>query len=211
MRAEFWQKRWAEGQIGFHQAHVNDLLARHWHALSLPKESKVFVPLCGKSLDMLWLRQQGHWVVANELVESAVKAFFQETQQRSTQKAHPSFIEHIGDGIQIFAGDYFALTPEMIGTPIQGFFDRAALVAMPPETQAAYCTQLASLVPAGTPGLLVCLEQEKAADQGPPFSLTEERIHALLDSTFELTLIDTVEIEFKSSPAKDKVYRLVRR
>ena len=38
----------------------------------------VFVPLCGKTLDMVWLCQQGHTVVGCELSEIAALDFFKE-------------------------------------------------------------------------------------------------------------------------------------
>ena len=61
MDANFWEKRWETGQIGFHLAEVNPLLVRHHHVL--PPRARVFVPLCGKSLDLVWLAKEGHAVV----------------------------------------------------------------------------------------------------------------------------------------------------
>ncbi len=76
MDEEFWQQRWREGRIGFHREQVMPLLEKHWRALALPKGSRVFVPLAGKSLDMAWLAAQGHRVLGIELSRIAVEQFF---------------------------------------------------------------------------------------------------------------------------------------
>ena len=78
MQAEFWQSRWQEGRIGFHQSQVNPLLLKHFDTLNLPKGSRILVPLSGKSVDMAWLAHQGYDVVGIELVESSVQEFFVE-------------------------------------------------------------------------------------------------------------------------------------
>lgn len=78
MQPEFWQDRWASNQIGFHQREVNPYLQRHWPVLGLPEGAKVLVPLCGKSLDLVWLESQGYPVMGVELSEHAVEAFFSE-------------------------------------------------------------------------------------------------------------------------------------
>lgn len=62
-----WLQCWRDRQTAFHQKAVNQLLARFWPSLDLAKGSRVFVPLCGKSLDMIWLAQQGHEVIGVEL------------------------------------------------------------------------------------------------------------------------------------------------
>ena len=76
MQPEFWQKRWADNQIGFHQAQISPYLQRHWSQLNLADNAQVLVPLCGKSLDMLWLAGQGHRVLGVELSRKAAEDFF---------------------------------------------------------------------------------------------------------------------------------------
>ncbi len=78
MDAEFWKQRWENNQTGFHLDEVNPFLPRFWSQLHLPEKGKVFVPLCGKSLDLLWLREQGHDVCGVELSPLAVQQFFAE-------------------------------------------------------------------------------------------------------------------------------------
>ena len=58
MEAAFWHQKWKENRIGFHQADFNRWLQSWWSAQQ--GSDPVLVPLCGKSRDMLWLREQGH-------------------------------------------------------------------------------------------------------------------------------------------------------
>lgn len=53
MNSKFWQQRWQEERIGFHKSDVNPELIKHFSALALPFGSRVLVPLCGKSVDMV--------------------------------------------------------------------------------------------------------------------------------------------------------------
>src|SRR6185295_5183115 len=110
MDKEFWLERWRTNQIGFHQADFNARLSQHWPALGVRNGAKVFVPLCGKSRDMLWLAQRGHPVLGIELSQTAIEAFFAEADapyQRRQSTVLPSFE---GNGVSIFCGDFFDLT-----------------------------------------------------------------------------------------------------
>ena len=40
----------------------------------------IFVPLCGKTLDLIWLNEKGHTVMGCELSEVAAKQFFEENK-----------------------------------------------------------------------------------------------------------------------------------
>ena len=78
MKKEFWLERWERQEIGFHQSEINPYLCQYWNEVHAARESEVFVPLCGKSRDMLWLRKQGHTVLGVELSAIAAQAFFKE-------------------------------------------------------------------------------------------------------------------------------------
>ncbi|MEA2773553.1 MAG: thiopurine S-methyltransferase, partial [Acetobacteraceae bacterium] len=90
MQPEFWRDRWFRGQIGFHQPAVERYLEEHWADLDTVKGSCVFVPLCGKSLDLLWLRDIGHGVIGVELSDIAVQAFCMENGIPARRRLTPS-------------------------------------------------------------------------------------------------------------------------
>jgi len=111
MEPEFWIRRWEEGQTGFHLDEVNRHLQDHWPALALPADCGVFVPLCGKSLDLLWLRARGHAVLGVEISPKAVADFFAEHDLQPRHESRPPFEAWHVDGLEILQGDFFDLQP----------------------------------------------------------------------------------------------------
>lgn len=173
MDREFWIERWATHQIGFHRDDVNPLLLRH-HAV-LGAGSRVLVPLCGKSLDLVWLAAQGHEVVGVELSELAVKAFFAEQRLVPVVETHAGFTRHRAGGIDILCGDYFAVGAQDVGA-VTAWYDRAALIALPETMRQRYVGHTARLLPAGARGLLITLDYEPPVASGPPFSVSEAEV-----------------------------------
>ena len=108
MQREFWLERWKKNEIGWHQAEVNPWLDALWSELDVPAASAVFVPLCGKSLDMRWLNEQGHPVVGVELSDHAVRAYFQEAAETFATEPQPYFMKYVGASATIYCGDNYA-------------------------------------------------------------------------------------------------------
>ena len=48
-----WLQRWKNREIGFNQSEVNGFLVQYFQRLNLAVGSKVFVPLCGKTIDIV--------------------------------------------------------------------------------------------------------------------------------------------------------------
>ena len=130
MDAAFWQERWQRGEIGFHKASINPLLQQWWPRLSLSGTESVLVPLCGKSLDLLWLRQAGHPVIGVELARSALEAFDAEHQLALEWTQEGDFAVARGAGFELLCGDYFALQADHLAA-VSAVYDRAALIALP--------------------------------------------------------------------------------
>jgi thiopurine S-methyltransferase len=186
--AEFWQARWRNDQSPWHQEGYNEALRSHWRSLTVRDTGRVLVPLCGKSLDMRWLAAQGHQVVGAELSELAVESFFSEAGETPSIDQQEGFRRFRSDHIEIFLGDFFALTPDLVGT-VAGVYDRGALVALPADMRRRYAAQLISLCEQDTAILVLSIEYE-GPDDLPPFSVS----YAELDSLFGATCrIDTFE------------------
>ena len=182
MDPDFWHDRWQTSQTGFHQQEINTYLARYWPELGLTQGSRVLVPLCGKSLDMLWLREQGYSVTGIEISDIAVSAFFRENgiNPAVTKEHFGTRCEH--DGIELVCGDFFSLTPDDMGE-IDAFYDRASLIALTSEQRPDYVAQLLRLLPTGTPGLLITLDYNQLEMNGPPFAVPEHEVHRLFDES----------------------------
>ena len=189
MEAQFWHERWAEKQIGFHQEKVNKRLQYYWSALELAPEAKVFVPLCGKSIDMLWLHEQGHPVLGVELDATAVEAFFTENQLTYTVLEQEGFVQYHGtgaaEGIQLWVGDFFTLTTEHL-SEFTGFYDRASMIAMPPRMRSDYTKQLGRVIKPGVCGLVITITYDQERMKGPPFSIPDEDFRHLLTGDYDI-------------------------
>jgi thiopurine S-methyltransferase len=188
MEKEFWLERWERAETGFHQDEINPYLQQHWRGLGLPRGSVVFVPLCGKSRDMVWLRQQGHAVLGVELSPIAARDFFTENGMQPQALDSGKFDCLQADGIRLLCGDFFDLSRLELSN-ISAVFDRASMVALPPDMRARYVRHLVSILPAGTQILLVTFDYPQTEMSGPPFAVTPAEVEALYRDYAEVRLL----------------------
>lgn len=191
MTPEFWQARWQEKRIGFNQPEVNPLLIKYFSNLKLPISSRIFVPLCGKSIDMVFLAAQGYDVVGVELVESAVQEFFAENDIPYTiteHDKHPNIKCYQGkileQTIDLWVADIFTLNSDDIDR-VDAVYDRAALIAMPPELRPQYSEQVINLSK-NAPQLLLTLHYDQNERAGPPFSISHEQIQQYYSAHYDI-------------------------
>jgi thiopurine S-methyltransferase len=173
MDASFWVERWRVGEIGFHEGQPNSFLARF--ADQLGANSRVLVPLCGKSEDLAWLAAQGHQVFGVELVEDAVRAFFDEHAITPTVEKHGALTRYTKDNITLLVGDFFAVTRAHV-PDVNAFYDRAAMVALPEAMRVHYVAHLRSLLEPQVSGLVVTFDYPQSLFEGPPFAVTEAEL-----------------------------------
>ncbi len=178
MEHDFWRARWAEQRIGFHEGRPNGLLQRH--ASRLGTSRRVLVPLSGKAVDLVWLAEQGHRVVGVELVEDAVRAFFDEQKLTPQRRAEGAFSVYSSGPLDVFVGDFFATTPEQLGE-VNALYDRAALIALPASLRARYVNQVRTLLAPESPGLLIAVEYPQEQMEGPPFSVSAAEVAGYAD------------------------------
>ena len=185
-----WKQSWKKGKIGFHLSDTNPSLQKYAHILE--KEQTILVPLCGKTLDMHFLHQNGHDVIGVELIPQAISDFFQEWGVEVEQKGNQSSHEKI----TIINSNIFAVQSQQFPR-IDGIFDRAALVALPKDIRPQYVDQLLSLLKDGGTLLLMTYDMPRPQDQGPPFVIRQEEVPQLF-SNFSHALITFFEAYVKS-------------
>ena len=208
MDASFWQARWREGRIGFHEAEPNRHLVAHEAELPL-RDARVLVPLCGKSVDLTYLAKRAQSVVGVELAEVAVRAFFEEANLPPHRTHDGPYLHYEGANIDLVVANLFSLSEEDIGV-FDVCFDRASLVAIQPEDRPRYRDVVRSLLAPGAVTLLVVLEHE-APRAEPPFSVDEATVRTLFADD-EITLLATHDLSRAGGAmACEKVYRIVRR
>lgn len=179
MDPEFWHERWSRDEIGFHQHDFNRHMLEFTERMGLAPGAHLFVPLCGKSLDMIWLADQGYRVSGVEISERAVRDFFWENRLEFESVESDSAQRFRGDRIEIWCADFFALEPSSLA-PVDGVYDRAALIALPPSMRGEYARRMADWTPPGAPTLLVTLEYPDDEMRCPPFSVPPAEVRQLL-------------------------------
>jgi thiopurine S-methyltransferase len=218
MNPEFWQERWQRNEIGFHQQEINAHLQDFWPHLGVPAGGRVFVPLCGKSRDLLWLRARGHEILGVELSPIAVRDFFAENGLAPQTSRRGAFHLCEADGLAVLCGDFFALGSQDL-EGVVGVYDRASLIALPPDMRPRYAAHLMTILPKDAPILLVTMEYPQAEMNGPPFAVHEDEVRGLYEKRYEITRLFTKDIlaenarfrERGLSALSEKVYQLVPR
>ncbi len=218
MDRTFWHERWQHNEIGFHQQEFNAHLQDFWGQLAAPAGGLVFVPLCGKSRDLLWLRARDSRVLGVELSPIAVHDFFAENALTPQVTRQGVFDRYEADGLAILCGDFFDLTPEVM-QGVAGVYDRASLIALPPELRPRYAGHSAAILPAAANTLLVTMEYPQNEMNGPPFSVREDEVRRLYEKRYTVTCLYSKDIlaenprfrERGLSALAEKVYWLAPR
>lgn len=188
MEKTYWLDRWERDDIGFHQTDVNAYLSEYWSELKLTPGSKVFVPLCGKSRDMLWLSKQGHTVLGVELSDLAVQAFFQENGHTPRKKTDGKFDHFMINGISILCGDFLNLSKADLEMT-DAVYDRASLVALPPDMRQRYVNHMVNILPPGTQILLITFDYPPDEMAGPPFAVPPDEVNKLYQRHADIRLL----------------------
>ncbi len=212
MDQSFWHQRWEKNEIRFHEAKPNPLLVTYVHELALTKGRRIFVPLCGKTLDISWLLSRGYRVAGVELSQLAIEQLFIELGLQPEIEAVGSVERWSANSLDIFVGDIFTVSGTMLG-PVDAVYDRAALVAFPEDMRKRYSAHLWEIAHK-SPQLLICYDYDQSLMDGPPFSVNNEEVHRHYAATYDLTLIASTEVAGGlkgKAPAKENVWLLKRR
>jgi thiopurine S-methyltransferase len=207
--ATFWHNRWQTNQTGWHERDINPLLITHFPSLNVPPGGRVFVPLCGKSLDLSWLLSRGYAVAGAELSELAVTQLFADLRMEPIISEVGKHKHFRGEKLDIYVGDLFDLSREVLG-PVDAVYDRAALVALPEAMRSRYATHLKTIT-ALAPQLVIGYEYDQTVVAGPPFSVTTDELHRHYSDSYALTPLARIDVPggLKGKcPATEHVWRL---
>jgi thiopurine S-methyltransferase len=199
----FWHERWQQNQIGFHNKAVNSHLQSFWPILQTAQNRKVFVPLSGKTKDILWLLELGCEVVAVELSPLAVQALFAENNLQPEVFQTECFTINQIDGLRVYCGDFFQLTINELDV-CNVVWDRASLVALPVNMREAYADHMQHLLNPGSQILLVAFNYHQTEMQGPPFSVNQQEVQVLYGSWCDVQLLCTEDILDREPHFRDR-------
>lgn len=192
MKREFWLEKWNAGEIGFHRADYNPNLLKWWPSLDAKSHDVVLVPLCGKSLDLRWLAGGNHVVLGAELSPLAVNAFFEELGESAEVVGQGSHRLHSLGRLTIVEGDFLKWGDLDLPRATR-FYDRAATIALPPELRAEYLRVLHEALAPGATGLFLTIGYPDSEMNGPPFSVTPDRLREACNGLFELELLSDAD------------------
>jgi thiopurine S-methyltransferase len=211
MQHDFWLSRWQNNQIGFHLAEANPLMVKHFSALNLAPNCCVFVPLCGKTLDVHWLLAQGYQVVGVELSQLAVEALFTDLNLTPDIVELGELKRYSAKNLTVLNGDFFSITSAMLGN-VDAIYDRAALVALPQTMRLQYTAHLCKTCK-NAPQLLVSFDYDQSLIDGPPFSVNADEIQQHYAKHHAIQLLESSLLEggLKGSvPALEQVWLLCK-
>lgn len=206
MKADFWHNKWETNQIAFHKSEANRILLDHISALDLKAGDRVFLPLCGKTLDISWLLYHGYKVVGAELSEIAVNDLF------AQMDLHPIIIDlgHVklysAENIDVFVGDIFEITPEQIGH-VDAIFDRAALVALPDQVRVDYAKHMVDITKAAKQ-LLITFEYAPEGVSGPPHPIFEDEVSLHYQAHYDIQTLARYDVEDNIKGKSDVIERV---
>lgn len=195
MDADYWLQRWKEGRTGWHHESVMPLLEQHWPSLRVESGTRVLVPLCGKSVDMLWLARQGMRVLGVEISPVAVAAFLADNRLHAAEAEAADGMHYritnapANGGVEIINGNVFGVAPGLFES-CGAFYDRAALIAFPAPMRDRLANEVYLKLPAGSPGLLITLDYPANEMEGPPFSVDEAEVHRLFGAHWAIRQVD---------------------
>jgi len=190
-----WLEFWEKNEINWHSDVVTQELEEHLGLLKLEPGDKVFFPLCGKSLDMIYILNQGFSVIGVELSEIGIKQFFHENSLDFTISSVGEFNLYSAKNIEIYCGDFFSLTSKHL-YGVKAVFDRKSLIALDQNLRQKYVKHLNDIISLGVRILLVTLHYPKHQMSGPPFSVDKSEVESLFSMAFkyqELKCFDDIE------------------
>ncbi|HIL92116.1 MAG TPA: thiopurine S-methyltransferase [Cycloclasticus sp.] len=203
MEQDFWHERWTKNEIGFHLKDTNPFLITHWDALGSTSDDTVFVPLCGKSNDLLWLAERVKHVIGIELSQQAIEGFFSENKLTPEVTKGECFTEYRYKNITLLCGDLFQLTQHDL-VDCEFVYDRASLIALPPKMRKDYAKKLEELLPNERQRLLLTIEYPQHEMNGPPHAVPPEEVQRLFAERFDIATMESKDILAESQRFKDK-------
>lgn len=210
MQADFWHKKWQDNEIGFHMSEANPMLVAYFHALNVKPGQRVFIPLCGKTLDIAWLLGQGFAVVGAELSRLAIDELFKQLGVTPLITEYEELLHYQAPNLDVFVGDIFYVSEGLLGA-VDAIYDRAALVALPVDMRARYAKHLMS-ISVNAKQLLITFDYDQNLLPGPPFCVNEAEVQQHYASQYQIQLLanEPVPGGLKGvCPAQELVFKLI--
>jgi thiopurine S-methyltransferase len=192
MDIDFWHQRWEKNEIAFHESKAHPILVTYFKELKLVEGSRVFLPLCGKTLDIAWLLSKGYRVAGAELSKIAIEHLFIGLELEPKISKIGNISHYTATNIDIFVGNIFDLSHEILGR-VDVIYDRAALVALPQEMRSRYAKHLLEITDKANQ-LMIAFEYDQSLMDGPPFSVNSDEVNRHYKDAYNIKLLESTSI-----------------
>ncbi|MEX0646385.1 MAG: thiopurine S-methyltransferase [Balneolaceae bacterium] len=199
MELSYWRSRWRKNKTGFHMPEGYPGLEAHWHRLQPENITSVLVPLCGKSVDLVWLSQHADSVIGVEIAEEAITGFMKEQGRSWTEQTSGKFTIYDSGNIKIWCGDFMTLRHRQLPS-LDLIYDKAALTALPPVMRRRYAGKICDLSNSNTQYLLHHFIYNQEEMNGPPFSISHKEISKYFKNVFAIEELSTEKLDPKKFP-----------
>ena len=190
MEASFWLRSWELGgfHTSFHRKDIHPFVLKYMNPEAIEGKN-ILVPLCGKTVDMLYLAQYANQVIGVEIAEEAIVQFFAENNLQVTMADE---FTYVSGNITILRRSFMELTPEEID-PIDWILDRASLVALPYDMRVDYLKAIDRLSDEGTQQLVITLEYFPLLESAP-FSIPPSEVNGYYDRGHVIKHVESPEL-----------------
>lgn len=185
---QFWEQAWADGRTRFHRPDPNAGLVKYASTI-FDSGDRVLVPLCGKSVDMLWLSERGYGVSGVEVAKLPIDEFISENNLEGSWSDHSYQVK--AQRITIYHQDFFNHDGRY-----EAIYDRACLVALSAPLRARMAERYKALLKPKGKILLITLKHPTS--DGPPYSISDEEIDSLFAKDFSIELLEVADVPVDS-------------
>jgi thiopurine S-methyltransferase len=185
MELSYWQSRWQKGNTGWHMDTVYPPLPHLWNQIGMNSDTRVLVPLCGKSLDLLWLTDHCDTVTGVDISPKALQHVMQKHSESFIKDTSHGFTIYRSDSLVLWEGDFAKLPSDQI-PPQNLIYDKASIIALPPEKRQRHAEKMIELSSFNTQILIQIFEYDQNEMNGPPFSVEEQELKRLFGNQFKL-------------------------
>lgn len=222
---KYWQQRYDTGDTYWMHTEAAAMLVKYYSRLNPEGQArKMLIPLCGKTLDLEWLSNQGvPLVVGVDCLLSVLKEVCARSNRTWTTKSVSgeggsdfTLLERSDGKMKLFSGDILQFSPEVEGT-FDAMWERGSLIILPPKDVKKYVKLLKRLLIPGGRILLESIEFDKdAIDPSttdfmpfPPFPYFLKDIKSLFEAERSVEFFESCPAKWKYGKQTDLVYYLI--
>ncbi|XP_075246699.1 uncharacterized protein LOC142340123 isoform X2 [Convolutriloba macropyga] len=215
----FYDEKYSKGYSPWHMDTVNYNLLKHYNRIQPEGEPlrKILVPMSGKTVDIKWLADKGHEVVAVEISQSACRQIFTRDnipfEEIDCPQVEGKLFKPVSGRIKAYCCDVFKFTKEVEGE-FESVWERGAVIAFEEDLRKKYFEHVKTLVSKGCSWMSSIFQYDRNVYYNHPYCLNDDEIERVFsDGQFSYEKIDetvyTADREYTEEEAENVMVKLV--